>query len=220
MNNIYDCEGVSKKFTLEKIPVEALSEITFSTGKNSSLGIIGPSGCGKSTLLNLLAGLDKPTKGIIKYKGSDISQMSNEELSSWRNNDLGFVYQFHHLLPEFTALENVSLPLQISGETKKDSLKISENFLSKVGLDNRMNHLPSELSGGERQRAAIARAISNNPSCLIMDEPTGDLDSKNASLIIDLILELIETRKINLIVATHDMVFAEQMDNVINLSNG
>lgn len=220
MNNIYECEGVSKKFTLEKIPVEALSEITFSTGKNSSLGIIGPSGCGKSTLLNLLAGLDEPTKGIIKYKGSDISQMSNEELSSWRNNDLGFVYQFHHLLPEFTALENVSLPLQISGETKKDSLKISENFLSKVGLDNRMNHLPSELSGGERQRAAIARAISNNPSCLIMDEPTGDLDSKNASLIIDLILELIETRKINLIVATHDMVFAEQMDNVINLSNG
>ena len=195
-------------------------KVNFDISLNSSLGIIGPSGCGKSTLLNLLAGLDNPSSGKVIYKRNCISSMTNDERAIWRNEDLGFVYQFHHLLPEFTALENVSMSLQISGVSKSNSFERSEEILEKVGLKERINHLPSELSGGERQRVAIARSMVNEPTCLIMDEPTGDLDTNNASIIIDLILNLIESKDISLILATHDMVFANLLDNIIDLSNG
>ena len=158
-------------------------------------------------------------KGL-RSLGNYISSMTNDERAIWRNEDLGFVYQFHHLLPEFTALENVSMSLQISGVSKSNSFERSEEILEKVGLKERINHLPSELSGGERQRVAIARSMVNEPACLIMDEPTGDLDTNNASIIIDLILNLIESKDISLILATHDMVFANLLDNIIDLSNG
>ena len=220
MSKLFECIDVSKTFTIDKSPIEALKKVNFDISLNSSLGIIGPSGCGKSTLLNLLAGLDDPSSGKIIYKGSYISSMTNEERAIWRNEDLGFVYQFHHLLPEFTALENVSMSLQISGVSKSNSFERSEEILEKVGLKERINHLPSELSGGERQRVAIARSMVNEPTCLIMDEPTGDLDTNNASIIIDLILNLIESKDISLILATHDMVFANLLDNIIDLSNG
>ena len=220
MSKLFECIDVSKTFTIDKSPIEALKRVNFDISLNSSLGIIGPSGCGKSTLLNLLAGLDDPSSGKIIYKGSYISSMTNDERAIWRNEDLGFVYQFHHLLPEFTALENVSMSLQISGVSKSNSFERSEKILEKVGLKERINHLPSELSGGERQRVAIARSMVNEPTCLIMDEPTGDLDTNNASIIIDLILNLIESKDISLILATHDMVFANLLDNIIDLSNG
>ena len=220
MSKLFECIDVSKTFTIDKSPIEALKKVNFDISLNSSLGIIGPSGCGKSTLLNLLAGLDDPSSGKIIYKGSYISSMTNDERAIWRNEDLGFVYQFHHLLPEFTALENVSMSLQISGVSKSNSFERSEEILEKVGLKERINHLPSELSGGERQRLAIARSMVNEPTCLIMDEPTGDLDTNNASIIIDLILNLIESKDISLILATHDMVFANLLDNIIDLSNG
>ena len=220
MSKLFECIDVSKTFTIDKSPIEALKEVNFDISLNSSLGIIGPSGCGKSTLLNLLAGLDDPSSGKIIYKGSYISSMTTDERAIWRNEDLGFVYQFHHLLPEFTALENVSMSLQISGVSKNNSFERSEEILEKVGLKERINHLPSELSGGERQRVAIARSMVNEPTCLIMDEPTGDLDTNNASIIIDLILNLIESKDISLILATHDMVFANLLDNIIDLSNG
>ena len=220
MSKLFECIDVSKTFTIDKSPIEALKKVNFDISLNSSLGIIGPSGCGKSTLLNLLAGLDDPSSGKIIYKGSYISSMTNDERAIWRNEDLGFVYQFHHLLPEFTALENVSMSLQISGVSKSNSFERSEEILKKVGLKERINHLPSELSGGERQRVAIARSMVNEPTCLIMDEPTGDLDTNNASIIIDLILNLIESKDISLILATHDMVFANLLDNIIDLSNG
>lgn len=220
MSKLFECIDVSKTFTIDKSPIEALKRVNFDISLNSSLGIIGPSGCGKSTLLNLLAGLDDPSSGKIIYKGSYISSMTNDERAIWRNEDLGFVYQFHHLLPEFTALENVSMSLQISGVSKSNSFERSEEILEKVGLKERINHLPSELSGGERQRVAIARSMVNEPTCLIMDEPTGDLDTNNASIIIDLILNLIESKDISLILATHDMVFANLLDNIIDLSNG
>ena len=220
MSKLFECIDVSKTFTIDKSPIEALKKVNFDISLNSSLGIIGPSGCGKSTLLNLLAGLDDPSSGKIIYKGSYISSMTTDERAIWRNEDLGFVYQFHHLLPEFTALENVSMSLQISGVSKSNSFERSEEILEKVGLKERINHLPSELSGGERQRVAIARSMVNEPTCLIMDEPTGDLDTNNASIIIDLILNLIESKDISLILATHDMVFANLLDNIIDLSNG
>ena len=220
MSKLFECIDVSKTFTIDKSPIEALKKVNFDISLNSSLGIIGPSGCGKSTLLNLLAGLDDPSSGKVIYKGSCISSMTNDERAIWRNEDLGFVYQFHHLLPEFTALENVSMSLQISGVSKSNSFERSEEILEKVGLKERINHLPSELSGGERQRVAIARSMVNEPTCLIMDEPTGDLDTNNASIIIDLILNLIESKDISLILATHDMVFANLLDNIIDLSNG
>ena len=220
MSKLFECIDVSKTFTIDKSPIEALKRVNFDISLNSSLGIIGPSGCGKSTLLNLLAGLDDPSSGKVIYKGSYISSMTNDERAIWRNEDLGFVYQFHHLLPEFTALENVSMSLQISGVSKSNSFERSEEILEKVGLKERINHLPSELSGGERQRVAIARSMVNEPTCLIMDEPTGDLDTNNASIIIDLILNLIESKDISLILATHDMVFANLLDNIIDLSNG
>ncbi len=220
MSKLFECIDVSKTFTIDKSPIEALKKVNFDISLNSSLGIIGPSGCGKSTLLNLLAGLDDPSNGKVIYKGSYISSMTNDERAIWRNEDLGFVYQFHHLLPEFTALENVSMSLQISGVSKSNSFERSEEILEKVGLKERINHLPSELSGGERQRVAIARSMVNEPTCLIMDEPTGDLDTNNASIIIDLILNLIESKDISLILATHDMVFANLLDNIIDLSNG
>ena len=220
MSKLFECIDVSKPFTIDKSPIEALKKVNFDISLNSSLGIIGPSGCGKSTLLNLLAGLDNPSSGKVIYKGNCISSMTNDERAIWRNEDLGFVYQFHHLLPEFTALENVSMSLQISGVSKSNSFERSEEILEKVGLKERINHLPSELSGGERQRVAIARSMVNEPACLIMDEPTGDLDTNNASIIIDLILNLIESKDISLILATHDMVFANLLDNIIDLSNG
>ena len=218
MNNLlFKCSKICKNFYQGDGVIEVLKDIDFSLEKSSSVAISGPSGSGKTTLLNVLSGLDSPTSGEIIFKENDIHNLGEKEIALMRNKEIGFVYQFHHLLPEFTALENVSLPMQISGIDSEEALEKSNSLLKKVNLNNRENHKPSELSGGERQRVAVARALSNSPSCLIMDEPTGDLDTYNALNIVETILELSQELKVSLIIATHDVSLSSKMDRLFSL---
>ena len=218
MNNLlFNCSKICKNFYQGDGVIEVLKDIDFSLEKSSSVAITGPSGSGKTTLLNVLSGLDSPTSGEIIFKENDIHNLDDKEIALMRNKEIGFVYQFHHLLPEFTALENVSLPMQISGIDSEEALEKSNTLLKKVNLNNRVNHKPSELSGGERQRVAVARALSNSPSCLIMDEPTGDLDTYNALNIVETILELSQELKVSLIIATHDVSLSSKMDRIFSL---
>ena len=170
-----------------------------------------------TTLLNIISGLDTPSSGKILYKDKDINLLSEDKKASIRNEEIGFVYQFHHLLPEFTAKENVSLPMLISGINQKEANKKSTDLLERVNLENRLDHKPSQLSGGERQRVAIARSLANNPSCLVLDEPTGDLDVDNALKVTNTIINLAQELKISIVVATHDISLSSKMDNIFNL---
>ena len=215
--SIFKCSDISKTFTQGENKVEVLKSINFSLDKSSKVSIIGPSGSGKTTFLNILTGLDAPSGGKVLYKDRDLNKVDEKEKALIRNKEIGFVYQFHHLLPEFTALENISLPMLISGLSKDKAHKKSLDLLRRVNLDHRANHKPSELSGGERQRVAVARSLSNSPSCLIMDEPTGDLDSNNARLVTDVILELVQEFKISLVIATHDNSLSSKMDKTFEL---
>ena len=215
--SIFKCSNISKTFTQGKNKVEVLKNINFSLDKSSRVAIIGPSGSGKTTFLNILSGLDTPSGGKVLYKDRDLNKVDEKEKALIRNKEIGFVYQFHHLLPEFTALENISLPMLISGLSKDKARKKSLDLLRRVNLDHRANHKPSELSGGERQRAAVARSLSNSPSCLIMDEPTGDLDSNNARLVTDVILELVQEFNVSLVIATHDNSLSSKMDKTFEL---
>ena len=215
--SIFKCSNISKTFTQGKNKVEVLKNINFSLDKSSKVAIIGPSGSGKTTFLNILTGLDTPSGGKVLYKDRDLNKVDEKEKALIRNKEIGFVYQFHHLLPEFTALENISLPMLISGLSKDKAHKKSLDLLRRVNLDHRANHKPSELSGGERQRVAVARSLSNSPSCLIMDEPTGDLDSNNARLVTDVILELVQEFNVSLVIATHDNSLSSKMDKTFEL---
>ena len=215
--SIFKCSNISKTFTQGKNKVEVLKNINFSLDKSSRVAIIGPSGSGKTTFLNILSGLDTPSGGKVLYKDRDLNKVDEKEKALIRNKEIGFVYQFHHLLPEFTALENISLPMLISGLSKDKAHKKSLDLLRRVNLDHRANHKPSELSGGERQRVAVARSLSNSPSCLIMDEPTGDLDSNNARLVTDVILELVQEFNVSLVIATHDNSLSSKMDKTFEL---
>ena len=218
MNNLlFNCSKICKNFYQGEEVVEVLKDIDFSLEKSSSVAITGPSGSGKTTLLNMLSGLDSPTSGEIIFNKNDIDNLNEKEKALMRNKEIGFVYQFHHLLPEFTALENISLPMLISGIHSEEALEKSNHLLKKVNLINRANHKPSELSGGERQRVAVARALSNSPSCLIMDEPTGDLDTYNALSTVETILELSLELKVSLIIATHDVSLSSKMDRIFSL---
>jgi len=218
MNNLlFKCSKICKNFYQGDGVIEVLKDIDFSLETSSSVAITGPSGSGKTTLLNVLSGLDSLTSGEIIFKENDIHNLGEKEKALMRNKEIGFVYQFHHLLPEFTALENVLLPMQISGVDSEEALEKSNYLLKKVNLINRANHKPSELSGGERQRVAVARALSNSPSCLLMDEPTGDLDTYNALNIIETILELYQELKVSLIIATHDVSLSSKMDRIFSL---
>ena len=215
--SIFKCSDISKTFTQGKNKVEVLKNIDFSLDKSSRVAIIGPSGSGKTTFLNILTGLDTPSGGKVFYKDRDLNKVDEKEKALIRNKEIGFVYQFHHLLPEFTALENISLPMLISGLSKDKAHKKSLDLLRRVNLDHRANHKPSELSGGERQKVAVARSLSNSPSCLIMDEPTGDLDSNNARLVTDVILELVQEFNVSLVIATHDNSLSSKMDKTFEL---
>ena len=215
--SIFKCSDISKTFTQGKNKVEVLKNINFSLAKPSKVAIIGPSGSGKTTFLNILTGLDTPSGGKVLYKDRDLNKVDEKEKALIRNKEIGFVYQFHHLLPEFTALENISLPMLISGLSKDKAHKKSLDLLRRVNLDHRANHKPSELSGGERQRVAVARSLSNSPSCLIMDEPTGDLDSNNARLVTDVILELVQEFNVSLVIVTHDNFLSSKMDKTFEL---
>ena len=214
---LFKCSKICKNFYQGGRTIEVLKDIDFSLEKSSSVAITGPSGSGKTTLLNVLSGLDSPTSGKIIFNQSDIQNLNEKEKALIRNKEIGFVYQFHHLLPEFTALENVSLPMLISGIQNEEALEKSNYLLKRINLNNRVNHKPSELSGGERQRVAVARALSNSPSCLIMDEPTGDLDTYNALNTVETIMELSQELKVSLIIATHDVSLSSKMDRIFSL---
>jgi lipoprotein-releasing system ATP-binding protein len=200
--------------------LHVLSGINFTLNAGETAAIIGASGSGKSTLLNLLGGLDKPTTGQVWLNGDNIFTIKEKSRCLARNQHLGFIYQFHHLLPEFTAVENVAMPQLINGIDKDQASEKSIELLTEVGLANRLDHKPGELSGGERQRAAIARALINSPDCILADEPTGNLDRKNAELALELILKLNRNYKTALIMVTHDMHIAEQLDAVYVLEDG
>ena len=214
---ILECSNVSKEFIQGEKVIKVLNEVQFKLNKGSSLAVLGPSGSGKTTLLHILAGLDVPTTGEINFNNHNLNNLDPNKIAYIRNQYMGFVYQSHHLLPEFDAIENVSLPIIISGASKEEAIDKSTDLLVRVGLEKRLLHRPGELSGGERQRVAVARSLANSPSCLIMDEPTGDLDNKNANSIVKLILDLVEEEKLSLVIATHDINLANNLSNSLNL---
>lgn len=219
-NIILACEAVCKNYYDGQLNVQVLDNLTLQVDKGQSIGIVGASGSGKSTLLHILGGLDKPTSGRVFLMGQDLSELSQKQLSGLRNRHLGFVYQFHHLLPEFSALENVMMPLLIGKRPKEQARERALLMLEKVGLKDRVLHRPGELSGGERQRAAIARALVTDPACLLADEPTGNLDRKNALNILDMMMELKQELGTALVVVTHDDEMAARFDRVLNMTDG
>ena len=219
-NTILACEAVCKNYYDGQLNVQVLDNLTLQVEKGRSIGIVGASGSGKSTLLHILGGLDKPTSGRVSLMGQDLSELSQKQLSRLRNRHLGFVYQFHHLLPEFSALENVMMPLLIGKRPKEQARERALLMLEKVGLKDRVLHRPGELSGGERQRAAIARALVTDPACLLADEPTGNLDRKNALNILDMMMELKQELGTALVVVTHDDEMAARFDRVLNMTDG
>jgi lipoprotein-releasing system ATP-binding protein len=197
-----------------------LKGISLEVQKSERVAIIGLSGSGKSTLLHLLAGLDKPTLGQVEIMGKDIYALNEKALCRLRNNSLGFIYQFHHLLSEFTALENTAMPLYIRGEDRKIALQMAELLLVKVGLGERLHHVPGKLSGGERQRVAIARALVGNPDCVLADEPTGNLDEETADQVNELMIALSEELGVSFIIVTHNLSLAAKMNKTYRLHNG
>lgn len=214
------CTGLRKHYDEGPAVVDVLKGIDLSLRRGERLAIIGSSGSGKSTLLNLMGGLDTPDAGGVTLMGQDFSSGSDNLRGKLRNQYLGFVYQFHHLLGEFTALENVAMPQLIAGVSKSVAHDAASRWLDKVGLSERKSHKPGELSGGERQRVAIARALVNEPACVLMDEPTGNLDQQTAESIQTLLSELSQTSATSFIIVTHDETLAHSMDRVMMLKNG
>ena len=220
MSNIIECRSVSFSYNEGNNQTSVLKNLNFEIKSGETTAIIGQSGCGKSTLLNLMAGLDTPTEGDVLIANTNISKISEKDRTELRAKNLGFVYQFHHLLNDFSSLYNVALPLLIMGVDKGGALLKSKKILTKVGLENRLNHKPSELSGGERQRVAIARAMITEPTCLLADEPTGNLDAANAKDVLELIIELNTDKTTALLIVTHDLSIANKMSRKLTLSNG
>ncbi|MBT4975362.1 MAG: ABC transporter ATP-binding protein [Gammaproteobacteria bacterium] len=220
MSNIIECRSVSFSYNEGNNQTSVLKNLNFEIKSGETTAIIGQSGCGKSTLLNLMAGLDTPTDGDVLIANTNISKISEKNRTELRAKNLGFVYQFHHLLNDFSSLYNVALPLLIMGVDKGGALLKSKKILTKVGLENRLNHKPSELSGGERQRVAIARAMITEPTCLLADEPTGNLDAANAKDVLELIIELNTDKTTALLIVTHDLSIANKMSRKLTLTNG
>jgi len=219
MTMIVETRNLKKTYMLGKVPVNALQGVNLRVEKGDFLAILGPSGSGKSTLLNMIGALDKPTEGKIFIEGVDVSKLNDNELADIRRR-IGFVFQFFNLIPRLTARGNVELTMAVTGLSKNERRKRAEELLETVGLKERVNHKPAELSGGERQRVAIARALANNPKFLLMDEPTGNIDSKTAHEIIELVKSLNEEKGVTIIVITHDQNIASQANKKVQMLDG
>ena len=214
---IISIESIDKSFGEGDEILQVLKNFSLSLHHGESIGLVGASGSGKSTLLHIICGLDRPDSGSVKIQGIDITELNYDERSQLRNTEIGFVYQFHHLLPELTALENVALPALLAGTDQAEAIKNASLLLEQVNLSGKENNAPNELSGGERQRVAIARAMSNNPSCLIMDEPTGNLDTKNVENFMTLLLDMVSIKNVTLLIATHDTKVSSRLDRLLSL---
>ena len=220
MNSVLSCRHLARTFFEGEGALHILRDINLTIAAGERVAIMGASGSGKSTLLHLLGGLDHPSVGEVEITGIPVAGLGSARLGRLRNSKLGFVYQFHHLLPEFTALENVAMPLLIGGSDPAAAAEKAEQILGRVGLSARLTHKPGELSGGERQRAAVARALVTRPQCILADEPTGNLDRKNAEQVFDLMLSLNQEYGASQLVVTHDISLAEKMDRILYLQDG
>ncbi|WP_133127415.1 lipoprotein-releasing ABC transporter ATP-binding protein LolD [Legionella nagasakiensis] len=217
---IVNCHALSKSYYDGNTSIDVLKALDFSINKGDRIAIVGPSGSGKSTLLHLLGGLDKPSEGQVFIQDMDWQRLTEKQRCQVRNKHLGFIYQFHHLLPEFTALENIALPLLLAGQSIQAARLTAFDILEQVGLSARAEHKPAQLSGGERQRVAIARALVHQPHCVFADEPTGNLDHATAVRIFELMLHLNRQMKTALVIVTHDMGLAKRMDKIMSLQDG
>ncbi|RZN57641.1 lipoprotein-releasing ABC transporter ATP-binding protein LolD [Avibacterium paragallinarum] len=217
---LLSCQGLSKVYQEGENQTQVLKAVSFSMAEGELVAIVGSSGSGKSTLLHTLGGLDQPSSGEVFLKGQSLQKASANELAKLRNQHLGFVYQFHHLMADFTALENVMMPMLIGKQNRSEAQDRAEKMLGEVGLSHRIKHRPSSLSGGERQRVAIARALVNNPALVLADEPTGNLDRKTTESIFELILKLNQEQKIAFLLVTHDLQLAEKLSRRMVMQDG
>ena len=214
---IISIESIDKSFGEGEEILQVLKNFSLSLHQGESIGLVGASGSGKSTLLHIICGLDRPDSGSVKIQGIDITELNYDERSQLRNTEIGFVYQFHPLLPKIPALENIVLPALLAGTNQAEAIKNASLLLEQVNLSGKENNTPNELSGGERQRVAIARAMSNNPSCLIMDEPTGNLDTKNVENFMTLLMDMVSIKNVTLLIATHDTKVSSRLDRLLSL---